>query len=211
MTTLNFNLNRSLFEKKDYDSKFVSVLQSLHHRFVNEGHYTCNIYNRNRLIKTFNISVGKENKILTNNLDVNEILRNRSDHYNSSINNYIGFYVSNGFMQYSISIFHSKSKQEIEFDSSNLRMNDVFCVSLIRPGKYIVENRIISARMLVEVFPFDKRSVSPKKIEVKEKFELEKIELMQTETLFFIINNEKNNQIVVRHTDEESDTNDSKY
>ena len=66
-------------------------------------------------------------------------------------------------MQYSISIFHSKSKQEIEFDSSNLRMNDVFCVSLIRPGKYIVENRIISARMLVEVFPFDKELEAQKK------------------------------------------------
>ena len=59
--------------------------------------------------------------------------------------------------------FHSKNREEREFDSSNLKMNDVFCVSLIRPGKYIVENRIISARMLVEVFPFDKRSVSPKK------------------------------------------------
>jgi hypothetical protein len=89
-------------------------------------------------------------------------------------------------------------------------MNDIFCVSFIRPGKYIVENRLVSARMLVEVFPFDKRSVSPKKIEVKDKFESEKIELMQTETLFFIINNEKNNQIVVRYTDEQSDTKDSK-
>ncbi|KAA2283730.1 hypothetical protein [Candidatus Nitrosocosmicus sp. SS] len=210
MTTLNFNLNRSLFEKKDYDSKFVSVLQSLHHRFVNEGHYTCNIYNRNRLLKTINISVGKENKALTNNLDINEILRNRYDHYNLSTNNYFGFYVSDGFMQYSISIYSSKSKQEIEFDSSNLRMNDIFCVSFIKPGKYIVENRLVSARMLVEVFPFDKRSVRPKKIEVKDKFESERIELMQTETLFFIVNNEKNNQIVVRYTDEQSDTKDSK-
>lgn len=210
MTPLNFNLNRSLFEKKDYDSKFVSVLQSLHHKFVNEGHYTCNIYNRNRLIKTFNFNVEKENKTLSNNLDINEILRNKSDRYDSSINNYIGFYVSNGFMQYSISIYHSKSKQEIEFDSSNLRMNDIFCVSFIRPGKYIVENRLVSARMLVEVFPFDKRPVRPKKIEVKDKFESEKIELMQTETLFFIINNEKNNQIVVSYTGKQSDTKDSK-
>lgn len=210
MTPLNFNLNRSLFEKKDYDSKFVSVLQSLHHKFVNEGHYTCNIYNRNRLIKTFNFNVEKENKTLSNNLDINEILRNKSDRYDSPINNYIGFYVSNGFMQYSISIYHSKSKQEIEFDSSNLRMNDIFCVSFIRPGKYIVENRLVSARMLVEVFPFDKRPVRPKKIEVKDKFESEKIELMQTETLFFIINNEKNNQIVVSYTGKQSDTKDSK-
>jgi hypothetical protein len=186
------------------------VLQSLHHRFVNEGHYTCNIYNRNRLLKTINISVGKENKALTNNLDINEILRNRYDHYNLSTNNYFGFYVSDGFMQYSISIYSSKSKQEIEFDSSNLRMNDIFCVSFIKPGKYIVENRLVSARMLVEVFPFDKRSVRPKKIEVKDKFESERIELMQTETLFFIVNNEKNNQIVVRYTDEQSDTKDSK-
>ena len=211
MNTLNFNLNRALFEKKDYDSRFVSVLQSLHHRFTKEGHYSCNIYNSNKLIKTFNINVEKECKTLKNNLDIHEILRNKTDHYNASINDYIGFYVSNGSMQYTISILHSKNREEREFDSSNLKMNDIFCVSLIRPGKYIVENRIISARMLVEVFPFDKRSVSPKKIEVKDKFELEKIELMQTETLFFIINNEKNNQIVVRHTDEESDTNDSKY
>jgi hypothetical protein len=34
--------------------------------------------------------------------------------------------------------------------------------------------------------------------------------MMQTETLFFIINNEKNNQIVVRYTDEQSNTKDSK-
>lgn len=210
MTPLNFNLNRSLFEKKDYDSKFVSVLQSLHHRFVNEGHFICNIYSKNRLIKTFNINVGKESKALTNNLDISEILGNKSDHYDSSINNYIGFYVSDGFMQYSISIYRSKSKQEIEFDSSNLRMNDIFCVSFIRPGKYIVENRLASARMLVEVFQFDKRSVRPIKIEVKDKFESEKIELMQTGTLFFIINNEKNNQIVVKYIDEQNDTKESK-
>jgi hypothetical protein len=96
-------------------------------------------------------------------LDISEILGNKSDHYDSSINNYVGFYVSDGFMQYSISIYSSKSKQEIEFDSSNLRMNDIFCVSFIRPGKYIVENRLVSARMLVEVFPFDRRLVNPKK------------------------------------------------
>ena len=211
MNTLNFNLNRALFEKKDYDSRFISVLQSLHHRFTKDGHYSCNIYNDNKLINTFNIDVEKECKTLKNNFDIHEILRNKTDHYNVSVNDYIGFYISDGPMQYTISIFHSKNREEAEFDSSNLKMNDIFCVSLIRPGKYIVENRIISARMLVEVFPFDKRLVSPKKIEVKDKFDLEKIELMQTETLFFIVNNEKNNQIVVRHIDGEIDTNNLKY
>lgn len=39
--------------------------------------------------KTFNIGVGKESTNLTNNFDINEIPRNKIDHYTVLINNYI--------------------------------------------------------------------------------------------------------------------------
>lgn len=211
MNNLNFNLNRSLFEKKEYDSKYISTLQSLHHRFTEEGHYSCNIFNSNKLIKTFVIMVERDCKTLKNNFDISEILRDKSDHYTVSINEYVGFYVSNGSLQVTITIYNTKDRKELAFDSSNLRMHDVFCASFLKPGKYIVENKLISARMTVDVLPFDKRPVSPKKVEVLDKFDSDKVELMQTETLFLIIKNEKDNQITIKYLGDGSKENELKY
>lgn len=155
-------INYHLFNQINIDSNLLTMSSSIIHRFVNDGIYRISIHEPNGVEKHTDFIVDSESPVLQANIDVSstvdkveckcktDITKNNSIVINPK--GYIVFYVSTGPGGYSITVNKldlknssaddKRIKETRVFDTSKLKDGDMFAVTILKPGKYIIKNML---------------------------------------------------------------------
>jgi hypothetical protein len=138
---MKININRHLFSQIDVDSRSISALSTIVHRFAEAGEYTVYIIRESNIIRQFTINVVDENQEVNNPSQVSIDLSKISNNFILKTGGYILFYTSTGPGGYAIEMHKSGMDAEAKvFDSRELKDDDIFSTMIIRPGTYSVTN-----------------------------------------------------------------------
>lgn len=181
-------VNQHLFTQTSVDSGSLTMLGVVIHRFREPGEYM-GVVERGRETRSFRLTVDKESSATQANIDLatlsgghthtddcgckhNETGADRG--FVVSPDGYVVFHVSSGSGGYVLRVGRLESPDSALFDSARLEGDDLFAVTLIRPGTYSVRNVVSGARgEIVVAYPKagkqPHRPAEPVEIECTEK------------------------------------------
>jgi hypothetical protein len=147
-------LNRFIITQTNLDSGSLTVLATVVHRFKKTGQYYGIITKGEKIAGRFSIYVcecamDQASNIQSLKIDLKSLdqpesqqmeCQNQSLHL--GLNGYASFFVSTGAGGYSFEIQRGgqESAGEKELDSNNLKEEDLFVATILRPGKYAITN-----------------------------------------------------------------------
>jgi len=202
-------LNRFVFSIQNFDSASLSMLSSIIHKFTQAGEYHCTVKRGDDIVGRFSIAVTDNNaetascscQIATQaNIDLKALDLPSTQHFESQMANcfelalggYAVFHVSNGAGGYSVEIdkIGHETKALKVFDSRQLKEDDLYAVTVLRPGKYSVLNEVTKAKAELTVAYPERGKISkqPQSIHIKcgkDTIEPNKIHINPTEPIVF--------------------------
>jgi len=201
-------INRYIFSQKDFDSGSLTVLASIVHKFSEPGEYHGNVFRDKDVVGKFSIIVNEDTcaKEIKNqvNIDLKSLDLPAHQHleslecncYQLNSGGYAVFHVSTGTGGYSVQIkkVGTNCGPEQVFDSKNLSTNDLFTVTVLRPGTYSIKNILTHAKAELSV-SYPEIGTIPKnpqavQIQSEEKcFNPSKIKIKPTQGLVFSFKN----------------------
>ena len=153
-------LNRFIFSIQNFDSASLSMLSSVIHKFTQTGEYHCAIRRGTEIVGRFSIQVTEKNtdqdccscqQQTQANIDLKALEIPAPQHFESQATNryqivkdgYAVFHVSNGAGGYSIEInkIGHETKAIKVFDSKELKEDDLYTATVLRPGTYRITNQ----------------------------------------------------------------------
>lgn len=146
-------LNRPVFTQNVFDSRALTVLTTLMHRFPEPGTFEAFVRRDGRLVGRLAIDILREcaERQINVNLAKLEVAEGTGGcrgarRYELSVDGLLGFYVSRGSGRYRVTVTTSDEKEEAKrtvLDNSRcVPEGDLFAVTLVRPGVYhLVESR----------------------------------------------------------------------
>lgn len=139
MKRKNVVLNRPVFAQRAFDSRALTVLTTLFHRFPEAGDCDLRIWRDERLIHRAHVRVVAEGAPLQLHLDL-AALQETGGPYALAVGGVIGFYVSRGVGRYRVEIAQLTHREKVvRLDNSQvIPEGDLFAVTLVRPGIYRV-------------------------------------------------------------------------
>jgi hypothetical protein len=139
MKRKNVVLNRPVFAQQVFDSRSLTVLTTLFHRFPEEGDYELTIRRDERVVHRAHVRVGVEEASSQLDLDL-ATLREIEGAYSLRAGGVMGFYVSQGIARYRVEITQPGARgRRVWMDSGRVvPEGDLFAVTLVRPGVYRV-------------------------------------------------------------------------
>lgn len=165
---MNIGINRNLFSQINSDSGSLSILSNIVHKFVKKGDYEVIVMKgsvisrkftisvvesdhpvkdqHERMTTSFSISPPKQDTVIVKqiNIDLKDTI---SEQFFLEVGGYVLFYVSSGSGGYDIEIYgYEKGTQMKVFDSKELKDDDLFSLTVIRPGTYSITNLINNAK-----------------------------------------------------------------
>jgi hypothetical protein len=154
----SFALNRAIFTQRTLDSRALTVLASLFHRFTESGNFEAFIHQGDRLIQRANVQVVDENAPNQITIDMAKLDEQAADcdqkPYVLAVGGVLGFYVSTGVAAYTVTITRlgretgREGRKEILLDNKReIPAGDLFAVTLVRPGIYRAVNELNRAEM----------------------------------------------------------------
>lgn len=214
-------INRYIFSQKDFDSGSLTVLASVVHKFSESGEYHGNVFRDKDVVGKFSIIVNKDTCVkdverqnkqsaITDrtknqvNIDLKCLDLPAHQHLESlecncfqlNAGGFAVFYVSTGIGGYSVEIkkVGSKCGPEQVFNSKNLSTNDLFTVTVLRPGTYSISNILTHAKAELSVsYPeIGKIPKNPQAVQVQSEekcFNPSKIKIKPTQGLVFSFKN----------------------
>lgn len=166
-------INRFMFEQIDFDSGSLTVLASVVHKFSEEGEYHGTVFRGSDVVGRFGIIVCEKSETTSNccneqyqlapdgfknqvTIDL-KCLDLPSDQQLQSLDcncfklnpgGFAVFYVSTGKGGYAVEIKKVRSQCEPQhvFDSRKLGIDDLFDVTVLRPGSYSITNVLTKAK-----------------------------------------------------------------
>ncbi len=152
-------VNHHLFTQTGVDSGSLTMLGAVIHRFPEVGEYL-GVAEREGKTRSFRLTVDEASAAMQVNVDLATLkpaLARDSEckcgdgeaepihRYVVSPAGYVLFHVSRGPGGYAVRVGRLVEQDEPVFDSAKLEGDDLFAVTLIRPGTYSVRNLITSA------------------------------------------------------------------
>jgi hypothetical protein len=139
MKRKNVVLNRPVFAQQVFDSRSLTVLTTLFHRFPEAGDYDLTIWRDERMVHRAHVRVSMEGGPLQLHLDL-AALEGIRESYLLASGGVIGFCVSRGIGRYRVEIVQLTHQEKIvRLDSGHvIPEGDLFAVTLVRPGIYRV-------------------------------------------------------------------------
>jgi hypothetical protein len=143
----NALLNRAVFTSRTYDSRTLTVLTTLLHRFDEAGNYDLLVRRGDRVVHrdTVHVSDRGQQQI---NLDLKTLKttndRNCECHSGAQghellVNGMMGFFVSEGLGGFTVQITRLGEDQELVLDSVEaIPVGDLFAVTLVLEGDYTI-------------------------------------------------------------------------
>lgn len=153
-------VNRHLFTQTSVDSGALTMLGVVIHRFPEPGEYL-GVVERGAEERTFRLRVDESSRGMQANVDLATLDRGHSHGDDCSCkdketgadpifvvnpNGYVVFHVSSGHGGYVVRVGRLERPEAALFDSTQLEGDDLFAVTLIRPGTYSVRNLAGEAR-----------------------------------------------------------------
>ncbi len=132
-------LNRPVFAQRVFDSRALTVLTTLFHRFPEAGDYDLQVWRDERLIHRAPVRVVAEGAPHQIHLDLAALME-MGEPYVLAVGGVIGFYVSQGVGQYRVGIAQFTPREKaVRLDNRRaIPEGDLFAVTLVRPGVYHV-------------------------------------------------------------------------
>lgn len=164
-------INRFVFSQINLDSGSLTMLASVAHKFSEPGEYYGNIFRGTETVGKFSIlfsdcplpSVVSSDirqqsvKIDLKSMEQPVSLQPKSQTcncFNLKPNGYVLFYVSTGTGGYRVEIKNPQREGAKVFDSCELKEDDLFIATLLRPGTYCIANTCTNANAeLVVAYP----------------------------------------------------------
>lgn len=202
-------LNRFIFSVQDFDSASLSMLASVIHKFSQIGEYHCAICRGTEVVGRFSIDVTQRDtgvdcclgqQQTQVNIDLKALEMSSTQHFESQAVNrfqiveggYAVFHVSNGVGGYSVEvdkIGHETQAIKV-FDSKELKEDDLYAATILRPGTYCITNQTTKAQAELAV-AYPERGKIPKQPQAihiqcsKDAFMPNRIQINPTEPLVF--------------------------
>jgi hypothetical protein len=138
-------LNRAIFSQRSFDSAALTVLTSLFHRFPEAGDYDLFVRRGEQVVHRAHVRVAAESAAQQLNVDLARL--GDADKgcgceaqagYTLAVGGVLGFYVSQGVGQYSVTITQpgEAQKRTLLSNASAMPEGDLFAVTLVLPGTY---------------------------------------------------------------------------
>lgn len=210
-------LNRFLLEQTRHDSGELVQPDFVVHPCTIAGPHQVDVYRHGKLLASVLLGVDAKfpDKQVSIDLSALEKPAKKGDcccddkgaTYNVDKDGYALFYVGSGSGGYSVKSFPLEGKQDSAlFDSQRLQQGDLFGTTLLRPGKYTLEDKVakISLPLYVEpVKPGPKPYVPPDALhlDVAELRKMKEIRMQQAQGI--VIRAEKDNRIVIALDDKD--------
>lgn len=142
------SINYQLFTQTSLDSGALTMLGTVIHNFSESGKYLGDVLLGKRTVGKFYLTVDKECPAMQVNIDLSMLHQPASKHrkimekrFVVNPKGYAVFHVSRGAGGYAVCVGRIGEKHESGmFDSRELKKDDLFAVTLIRPGTYSVTN-----------------------------------------------------------------------
>jgi hypothetical protein len=158
----SFALNRAVFTQRTLDSRSLTVLASLFHRFTEAGSYEAFFRQGDRIIQRANVQVVEENAPNQLTIDLATLQEQAEDcdqkPYILAVGGVLGFFVSSGTAAYSVTVTRltritdREGRKETLLDSARaIPAGDLFAITLVRPGMYRAVNELTQAEMRISV------------------------------------------------------------
>jgi hypothetical protein len=160
-------INRFIISQTNLDSGSLTVLATVVHRFTKAGQYYGTIIKGEEIAGRFNICVcecppdqtknlPQSVKIDLKSLDIPEsqqIAAQSGKCYLLNPNGYASFFVSTGRGGYAVEIQKAglESTGTKEFDSRELKEEDLFVATVLRPGTYVITNTARATKTMAEL------------------------------------------------------------
>jgi hypothetical protein len=179
---VNGLINRHIFSQLNVDSGSITPLTSVTHRFSEAGEHFAVLRRAGNIVGRFKIIVAEEaNMEPSLKIDLQPLELPPEQHFESEKCNCYRiktggtalFYVSSGAGRYSLEIHKAnKDKSEKVFDNHELKAEDLYIVTLLRPGSYQIRNTLNDTQAeLTIVYPEigkTARNVPPQAVECGE-------------------------------------------
>ncbi|AIF82638.1 hypothetical protein NTE_00557 [Candidatus Nitrososphaera evergladensis SR1] len=179
------NINRHLFTQVNVDSGSLSILSAVIHRFAQPGEYEGIVMKGPIKTQRFTVTVVEDNNIISSSSQAAaatntnaaaaeqikvDLKDTASDRFTLRRGGYGVFYVSTGPGGYVVEIRkYEKGSQVKVFDSSELKEDDIFSTTIIRPGTYSVTNTLNNAKaeLMVNYPEIGKTQRNPQPIKIE--------------------------------------------
>ena len=154
-------LNRQLLNTTTFDSGSLGLMAMVIHQFSEPGHHSVIITKDKRIIAERTFLVDEKSEQMQLNIDLAQPYHKddcKCKHKDKldrvSAKGYTLFYASAG-KGYSVTVTNNEGKKI--FDNAKLTDGDLFAVTLLEPGKYLMENKAGRVKGEIEV-----KGVEPK-------------------------------------------------
>ena len=201
-------LNRQLFEATVFDSGALGLTTSIVHQFTAAGIYSATVRRDGKPIGNVSFEVRDDSTATQLDIDLAKTQKRAEDDCcctnkavpEVSSKGYVVFHATSG-SGWSVHVGEGK---QASFDSTRLTKGDIFALTLLEPTKYKIENKLGSAKGMVEV-EFTKgdakrlNELKPIIVTAGKSFDPENFKLVATQGLVFRIETEA--RIVVSRKD----------
>ena len=211
---MNLTFDKNLFTQMGLDSGALTMLGGVTHRFLQPGQYRGVVYRGTENIAGFYINVDKNSPVAQANIDLASFESTTpasgtatsvgggcgckggsaqpETKFELNPKGYAVFHVSKGSGGYAVRVGKAVEdpKEQNQFDSRELKAEDIFSAVILRPGTYSVTNALSKAKGEITVkYPNIGKNPylppNPIRIECAERFEPNKIELQPGQAAVF--------------------------
>lgn len=156
---MNLTFDQNLFTQFGLDSGSLTMLGSVVHKFQEPGEYRGSVHKAEGEQAVFYITVDKNSPAAHVNIDLASLQKSsdaaqkeccdgeKENHFSVNPKGYVVFHVSAGSGGYSVHVRRAEEDPKAKvFNSQELGEGDIFSAVIIRPGTYLVSNRLAKGR-----------------------------------------------------------------
>jgi hypothetical protein len=145
-------LNRAVFAARAFESRALTVLTTLFHRFEQGGDYEIFIRLDDQLARRMHLRVTPENAPYQFNVDMAS-RGEGDDGLTLRVGGVIGFFASSGAGRYTVEVRHitGEEKRTVLDSAAGIPAGDLFSVTLVNPGTYKLVELASQAQLTVRV------------------------------------------------------------
>lgn len=226
-------INHYIFSQTRFKSSSLTQLGFVVHQFNDNGLYHAEVSRHGKPVYSFQIDVSKHNKEMQLSLDLEKLnptskkattkadpckcsCENTDQTFELNEGGYGLFYVGSGSGGYSVLTTPLNRKDKDVFDSTALGNDDLFGITLLRPGQYtLIENsQDIKIGLEVEAAKAGNKAYTPPEpvhLEAKNLKKSKNVKLKSAQGLIYKASGKDNITIeLIKPADKETDKKDSK-
>lgn len=194
-------INVHAFRQTTCENANLCVLDTIAHPMSEEGNYVGSISRNGKQITTFHLNVDSEFKHAQTDIDLATIAEKPELIFEVKLKGYVVFYVSQGKGGFQVLLnklpsdgkSRKKPRKSPVFDSRILQQNDMFIVSLIRPGRYEIWEKYGKSKGQIRVaYPKPGKrpfvAPKPKTVNITEKgFDISELDVKASQGIVFTV------------------------